>query len=302
MKKTLLTAAAGAFALAVVAFTGSAQAQCWWTGLGYSCAAPTVSIRSDVLSGPVFWTPATPYPAWNSYDYQDYRARPLWLPSYPGPRPAAERRHRTDATERAGARLPARFFRALLETAAANTGPGRAARWKFESRRATATSCRDDRQPAPAQRDDPGDDGRSGGVVGPARRRPGMPLCGVDRGRRQAFSVGRRSRRRSEREPRNGAIVNRALLKNTPFSKPIVAAVNGDCVAGGLELLLSTDIRAAAPEARFGLPEVSWSIYPFGGATVKLAQQIGHVHAMDLLLTGRLVDADFAERVGLINP
>jgi enoyl-CoA hydratase/carnithine racemase len=96
-------------------------------------------------------------------------------------------------------------------------------------------------------------------------------------------------------------VVNRAFLKNTPFSKPIVAAVNGDCVAGGVELLLSTDIRAAVPEARFGLPEVKWSIYPFGGATVKLAQQIGHVHAMDLLLTGRLVDAAFAERVGLVN-
>jgi enoyl-CoA hydratase len=101
--------------------------------------------------------------------------------------------------------------------------------------------------------------------------------------------------------PEAAAVVNRALLKDTPFSKPIVAAVNGDCVAGGLELLLSTDIRAAVPQARFGLPEVRWSIYPFGGATVKLAQQIGHVHAMDLLLTGRLADAAFAERIGLIN-
>jgi enoyl-CoA hydratase/carnithine racemase len=97
------------------------------------------------------------------------------------------------------------------------------------------------------------------------------------------------------------ATINRALLKDTPFPKPIITAVNGDCVAGGLELLLSTDIRAAVPEARFGLPEVKWSIYPFGGATLKLAQQIGHVHAMDLLLTGRLVDADFAARVGLVN-
>jgi enoyl-CoA hydratase len=101
--------------------------------------------------------------------------------------------------------------------------------------------------------------------------------------------------------PEAARVINRALLKDTPFSKPIVAAVNGDCVAGGVELLLSTDIRAAAPDARFGLPEVRWSIYPFGGATVKLAQQIGHVHAMDLLLTGRLVDAAFAERVGLVN-
>jgi enoyl-CoA hydratase len=96
-------------------------------------------------------------------------------------------------------------------------------------------------------------------------------------------------------------MVNHALLKNRPFAKPIVAAVNGDCVAGGLELLLSTDIRAAAPHARFGLPEVRWSIYPFGGATVKLTQQIGHVHAMELLLTGRLIDAAEAARIGLVN-
>jgi enoyl-CoA hydratase len=101
--------------------------------------------------------------------------------------------------------------------------------------------------------------------------------------------------------PEAAAVINRALLKDTPFAKPIVAAVNGDCVAGGLELLLSTDIRAAAPEARFGLPEVRWSIYPFGGATVKLVHQIGHVHAMDLLLTGRLVDAEFALGINLVN-
>jgi enoyl-CoA hydratase/carnithine racemase len=96
-------------------------------------------------------------------------------------------------------------------------------------------------------------------------------------------------------------VVSHALLKYDAYSKPIVAAVNGDCVGGGVELLLATDIRAAAPHARFGLPEVKWSIYPFGGATVKLPQQIGHVHAMDLLLTGRLIDAAEAARLGLIN-
>jgi enoyl-CoA hydratase/carnithine racemase len=96
-------------------------------------------------------------------------------------------------------------------------------------------------------------------------------------------------------------MVNHALLKNDAYSKPIVAAVNGDCIGGGLELLLSTDIRAAVPEARFGLPEVKWSIYPFGGATIKLIQQIGYVHAMDLLLTARLIDAEQAMRLGLVN-
>ena len=96
-------------------------------------------------------------------------------------------------------------------------------------------------------------------------------------------------------------VVGHALLKQDAYAKPIVAAVNGDCVGGGVELLLSTDVRAAAPHARFGLPEVKWSIYPFGGATLKLPQQIGHVHAMDLLLTGRLIDSAEALRLGLIN-
>ena len=96
-------------------------------------------------------------------------------------------------------------------------------------------------------------------------------------------------------------VVSHALLKYHAYVKPIVAAVNGDCAGGGLELLLCSDIRAAAPHARFGLPEVRWSIYPFGGATVKLTQQIGHVHAMELLLTGKLIDAAEALRIGLVN-
>ncbi len=96
-------------------------------------------------------------------------------------------------------------------------------------------------------------------------------------------------------------IVNHALLKHHVYTKPIVAAVNGDCAGGGVELLLCTDIRAAAPHARFGLPEVKWSVYPFGGATIKLVQQIGYVHAMELLLTARLIDAAEAARLGLIN-
>jgi enoyl-CoA hydratase len=65
--------------------------------------------------------------------------------------------------------------------------------------------------------------------------------------------------------------------------------------------MLSTDIRAAVPEARFGLTEVKWSIYPFGGSTIKLIQQIGYVHAMDLLLTARLIDAAEAAQLGLVN-
>ena len=117
----------------------------------------------------------------------------------------------------------------------------------------------------------------------------------------RAFCVGADMSGDLSASPETARVVSKALLKHHVFSKPIVAAVNGDCVGGGVELLLSTDVRAAAPHARFGLPEVRWSIYPFGGATVKLTQQIGYVHAMDLLLTGRLIDAAEAARLGLVN-
>jgi enoyl-CoA hydratase/carnithine racemase len=117
----------------------------------------------------------------------------------------------------------------------------------------------------------------------------------------RAFTVGADISGDLSAGPETAPMVNHALLKNDAYSKPIVAAVNGDCVGGGLELLLSTDIRAAVPEARFGLPEVKWSIYPFGGSTIKLIQQIGYVHAMDLLLTARLIDAEQAMRLGLVN-
>jgi enoyl-CoA hydratase/carnithine racemase len=117
----------------------------------------------------------------------------------------------------------------------------------------------------------------------------------------RAFSAGADISGDLSAAPEAARIVSHALLKSDPYPKPIVAAVNGDCIGGGLELLLSTDIRAAAPHARFGLPEVRWSIYPFGGATIKLIQQIGHVHAMDLLLTARLIDAGEAARLGLVN-
>jgi enoyl-CoA hydratase len=117
----------------------------------------------------------------------------------------------------------------------------------------------------------------------------------------RAFSSGADVSGDLSADPEIARMVNHALLKDRPYARPIVAAVNGDCIAGGVELLLSTDVRATAPHARFGLPEVRWSIYPFGGATVKLVQQVGHVHAMELLLTGRFIDAAEAARIGLVN-
>ena len=101
--------------------------------------------------------------------------------------------------------------------------------------------------------------------------------------------------------PEVAETVNRSLLKTQIFPKPIIAAINGDCVAGGVELILASDIRIAAAHVRFGLPEVRLSIYPFGGATVKLIQQIGYVHAMKLLLSAQLINAEEAAHIDLIN-
>ncbi|HEX9555576.1 MAG TPA: enoyl-CoA hydratase-related protein [Reyranella sp.] len=117
----------------------------------------------------------------------------------------------------------------------------------------------------------------------------------------RAFTVGADVSGDLSAGPETARMVNHALLKNDAYSKPIIAAINGDCIGGGLELVLATDIRAAVPRARFGLTEVKWSIYPFGGSTIKLIQQIGYVHAMDLLLTARLIDAEQATRLGLVN-
>jgi enoyl-CoA hydratase len=86
-----------------------------------------------------------------------------------------------------------------------------------------------------------------------------------------------------------------------PVFKPIVAAVNGDCLGGGMELLTCTDIRLAVPESRFGQPECRWGLFPGGGGTTRLPRQLPYVHAMDVLLTGRLLTAREAVAIGLVN-
>jgi enoyl-CoA hydratase/carnithine racemase len=97
------------------------------------------------------------------------------------------------------------------------------------------------------------------------------------------------------------AMVDRALLKTRVFPRPVVAAVNGHCVAGGFELMLAADVRIGSSAARLGLPEVHWGIVPSGGAAMKLVEQIGHARAMRLLLTGELVSAAEALQLGILN-
>lgn len=83
--------------------------------------------------------------------------------------------------------------------------------------------------------------------------------------------------------------------------KPVIAAVNGYCLAGGMTLLLATDIRIAVPTATFSLAEVKRGIIAGNGGTQRIAAQLPHAIAMELLLTGDSIDAATAERWGLIN-
>ena len=117
----------------------------------------------------------------------------------------------------------------------------------------------------------------------------------------KAFSAGADVSGDLSADESTAAMINRALLKTDPYPKPIISAVNGTCAGGGVELMLSSDIRFASQEASFGLPEVKWGIYPFGGATSKLTNQINYVDAMRLILSAEMVSASEALRVGLIN-
>jgi enoyl-CoA hydratase len=85
------------------------------------------------------------------------------------------------------------------------------------------------------------------------------------------------------------------------LSKPVIAAVEGSCVAGGLELAVWCDLRVAARDAVFGVYCRRWGVPLIDGGTIRLPRLVGASRAMDLILTGRGVDGDEAERIGLAN-
>lgn len=94
-----------------------------------------------------------------------------------------------------------------------------------------------------------------------------------------------------------GQLLNRGL----EIWKPVVAAINGHCLAGGMTLMLATDLRVSADHATFALSEVKRGIIPANGGTQRLLQQLPHAVAMEMLLTGDAISADAALRFGLVN-
>lgn len=92
-----------------------------------------------------------------------------------------------------------------------------------------------------------------------------------------------------------------AHLKNMAFYKPIVCAVRGLCIGGGFEIMLATDIRIAAADAQFQLPEPVHGFVPAGGTLVRLVRQIGYAHAMEILLLARRFSAAELLSRGIVN-
>jgi crotonobetainyl-CoA hydratase len=83
--------------------------------------------------------------------------------------------------------------------------------------------------------------------------------------------------------------------------KPVIAAIHGYCLGGGLEMAMTCDIRIAADNARFGLPEIKVGVIPAGGGTARLPRFIPRAKAAEILLMGQHIDAQEAYRIGLVN-
>ncbi|MCI4330835.1 MAG: enoyl-CoA hydratase-related protein [Thermoplasmata archaeon] len=123
--------------------------------------------------------------------------------------------------------------------------------------------------------------------------------AGVDLKRMGEFYAGAAGGQRLEvwnREPGIGGIT-----RNLEVGKPVIAAVNGICLGGGLELALACDIRVASENATFGLPEVRWAIIPGQGGTQRLPRAIPESVALEMILSGQPIDAKRAASVGLVS-
>jgi enoyl-CoA hydratase len=122
-------------------------------------------------------------------------------------------------------------------------------------------------------------------------------------GGEKVFAAGADIKEMAERGPFDERIQERLAYRDkiNRIGKPVIAAVNGFALGGGCELAMSCDIIVASETARFGQPEVNLGIIPGSGGTQRLTHVLGKHRAMELVLTGDMLSAADAERLGLIN-
>jgi len=122
-------------------------------------------------------------------------------------------------------------------------------------------------------------------------------------GGEKVFAAGADIKEMAERGPFDELIQERLAYRDkiNEISKPVIAAVNGFALGGGCELAMSCDIIVASESARFGQPEVNLGIIPGSGGSQRLTRVLGKHRAMELILTGDMLNAADAERLGLVN-
>lgn len=92
-----------------------------------------------------------------------------------------------------------------------------------------------------------------------------------------------------------------SIMRGIQVWKPLIAAINGACLGGGLEVALACDLRIASEKANFGNPEVRWGIIATWGGTQRVTRAVGRSAASEILLMGKIIDAQEALRIGLVN-
>jgi enoyl-CoA hydratase len=97
------------------------------------------------------------------------------------------------------------------------------------------------------------------------------------------------------------SILMKGFLKDHKLTKPLIGAVEGYCYAGGMEVLMSMDVRVAGENAQIALSEVKRGLFPMGGTTVRLPRQIAWTHAMEMMLVGEPVSGTRAAEMGLVG-
>jgi enoyl-CoA hydratase len=120
----------------------------------------------------------------------------------------------------------------------------------------------------------------------------------------KAFIAGADINEFAQRTPieQRAVMTGRSLFTEVAeFPKPVIAMINGYCLGGGCELALACDIRIAARAAKLGQPEIKLGIIPGGGGTQRLTRLVGRGHALRMILTGEMIDAVAAEKIGLVD-
>lgn len=119
----------------------------------------------------------------------------------------------------------------------------------------------------------------------------------------KSFAAGADIRQLNEREPLEALVpgMQGVYSRIESCTKVTIAAIRGFALGGGCELAMACDIRLATKNAKFGLPELNLGIVPAAGGTQRLSRMVGKGRALDMILTGKIIDGEEAERIGLVS-